>query len=400
MNEDGFILWLPPENLADAGTLPIKVRSLSGTLVAKGVSGQPLDVPAGTYVVSALMPNGLEVMADEPTLVILGQTETPHITLADDMAVAETSSRANTNMLEITTSMDSLTGAAPIDEGREVKARHWIGSWLDDWATPKAALESGLQPNPITLFEAKQTPIIADEVHDHFIITRYVKHYDEEDGADTVLRFSIVPHDQCIVCVGEEAETPMILAAIREGSMPPAIKYASMASSEANALLNYVDNGSLAAMQAVSGTFINQGEAAILQAKVSLLRGVTGAYIMLRANAVEGLEPFLKQLGELAPCLPDTYVLQGELLARLGRHKEAARSICKASEALCPWFRSGFVYLLERTRLYLELDEVQKQSLELSENNWKRLIKAKARLERMIPMLVESQLFTTFDIPE
>jgi hypothetical protein len=403
--EDGFILWLPPENLAKAGTLAVKVRSLSGALVANGISGQPIELPEGEYVVSALMPNGHEVMADQPTQVIFGKTESPTITVQDDVVAAEASSRANLSALQASNDY-AMAGPVAVETGRQVAAQNWVGSWLGEWADAKTAMKEGLAlgtnmyPEPLILSESVQTLLRADEEHDHFIITRHIIHFDEEDGAQAILRFSIVPHDQCIVCIGEEKETPMIRATIREGSDPPSIKYASEASDEANALLNYVEAGGLSAMQAVSATFINQGETAILQAQVSLLRGVTGAYVMLRANAVEGLESFLTQLGDLAPCLPDTYVLQGELLARLGRHKEAAHSICKATEALCPWFRSGITFLFERTRLYLELKDAQKASLELSDENWQRLAKAKARLQRMMPMLVESQLFTTFDIPE
>jgi hypothetical protein len=200
--------------------------------------------------------------------------------------------------------------------------------------------------------------------------------------------------------VGEEAQARLILATIRQGSEPPAIKYASSISPETNALLNFVDAGVLGEMQTVSSAFINQGASAMLQARVSLLRGMTGAYVMLRANSLDGMEDWLRQLGEMAPALPDTHTLKAELLARMGRHPEAVLAVRDAMNALCPWFRAGVSYLLERLKLYTDLDEETRATLNLTPDDWVEFTRARKRLERLAPMLVVSQVFTTFDIPE
>jgi hypothetical protein len=399
MTETGRILWTPHRKLAESGALPVKVRTAGGVLVGSGVSGQPIDVPPGAYRVAAVMPSGAELIASTLTNVAAGQTVNPRIGLPDDETRSRMTSRANPPVFQMQASISSLIETSmdlPQAGGREVIARHWRGTWLGDWRSPEEALLSGLQETELTLTETEQVPLFADDDHDRFLITSHTR---ASDG-HVILRFSIVPHDECIVCVGEPAESRLILATIREGSDPPAIKYASSISSETNVLLNFVDAGVLGEMQTVSAAFIGEGKNAMLQARVSLLRGLTGAYVMLRANTLDGMGEWLAQLGEMAPLLPDTYTLQAELLARAGRHQEAVLSLKRATHALCPWFRAGVSYLLERLRLYTELDDETKATLGLTPDDWAQFSHARKRLERMAPMLVVSQIFTTFDIPK
>ncbi len=396
MSETGAILWTPQRKLTQVGILPVKVRTASGVLVGSGVSGQPIEVPVGAYRVAVVMPNGVELVATQITNVASGQTASPRIALPDEETRSQMSSRANAPVFQMTAHAEELIETKADLPARHVIARQWRGTWLGDWASPEEALLSGLQDTELTLTETEQSALFADDAHDRFLITTHSR---ASDGHD-ILRFSIVPHDECIVCVGEPAEARVILATIREGSEPPAIKYASAISAETNVLLNFVDAGVLGEMQTVSSAFISQGKDAMLQSRVSLLRGLTGAYVMLRANTLDGMGEWLQQLGEMAPLLPDTYTLQAELLARAGRHEEAVLALKRATHALCPWFRAGVSYMLERLRLYTELDDETKATLNLTAEDWAQFGHARRRLERMAPMLVVSQVFTTFDIPK
>ncbi len=395
-DELGAILWTPQKKLAEAGDLPVKVRTESGTLVGSGISGQPIAVPPGKYRVAVVMPNGHELCATQVTHVQAGHTTMPRIVLPDEATRTEMVSRANPVALQMTESLTSyaLASDAVPPAGRRIEARKWCGEWLGEWETPQQAMASGLQEDALVLTETEQVMLPADDAHDRFLITRH-----ERDG-HAILRFTIVPHDECIVCVGDQAQARLILATIRQDSEPPAIKYASSISPETNALLNFVDAGVLGEMQTVSSAFINQGASAMMQARVSLLRGMTGAYVMLRANSLDGMEDWLRQLGEMAPALPDAHTLKAELLARMGRHPEAVLALRDAMNALCPWFRAGVSYLLERLKLYTDLDEETRTTLELTPDDWAEFARARKRLERLAPMLVVSQIFTTFDIPE
>ena len=393
----GTILWTPHRQLAASGALPMKVRNAAGVLVGSGVSGQPISVPAGTYHVAVMMPDGSEIHSGRKTHVASGKVTHAQIAVLNETSSAEISSRASSAALHMTASLtDGDTGGrvAP-STGRTVDARKWCGKWLDTWASPQDALQSGLQESVLRLTETEQVPLFADDEHDRFLITRHIN----EEGI-AILRFSMVPHDECIVCIGEPADSRLILAAIREGSNPPAIKFASSISEETNTLLNFVDAGAFGEMQTVASSFIGKGESAILEARVSLLQGITGAYILMRVNATDNLEGWLKQIGDMAPLLPDTHTLRAELLARLGRHQEAVQALRAATYALCPWFRGGFSYLVERLKFYSDLDEKTRATLGLSKDDWGRFGLARARLSRMAPMLAMSQVFTTFDIPE
>ncbi len=395
-DEPGAILWTPQKKLSDAGDLPVKVRSATGALVGSGVSGQRIVVPPGAYRVAVVMPNGHELFAAQATHVQAGRIAIPRIVLPDEATRTEMVSRANPVSLQMTESLsaDTMMMDAEAPAGRQIPVQQWCGKWLGDWSGPAEALASGLRPDSFILTETEQKILPADDAHDRFLITRY-----QALGRD-MLRFTIVPHDECITCIGEEAQARLILATVREDSDPPAIKYASSISTETNALLNFVDAGVLGEMQTVSSAFIGQGASAMLQARVSLLRGMTGAYVMLRANSLDGMEDWLNQLGGMAPALPDTHTLKAELLARLGRHDEAVLSLRHAMNALCPWFRAGVSYLLERLRLYTDLDEDTRKTLALAPEDWAHFEKARKRLERLAPMLVVGQIFTTFDIPK
>ena len=396
MSEPGSILWTPPPELADAGALPVKVRTPQGVLVASGISGAAIAVAPGSYRVGIVMPNGHELFTKGETKVEAGQSATPLVILPDEGTRTEMVSRANAASLQMTEAMtaENATSGPVSTPPRVVPAQQWCGTWLGEWANPQEALKSGLLPGTVELSDTAQTLFLADDAHDRFLITQHIA----KEGLE-ILRFTIVPHDQCVICVGEEAQGRMIRATLREGVEPPEIKYASEFD-ETNALLNFVEAGVLSEMQTVSAGFINKGESAMLQSRVSLLRGLTGAYVMLRANAIDGMEAWLGQLQEMADFLPDTYTLQAEVHARRGEHDKAAQALVRATHALCPWFRAGISYLLERLKLYTDLDAETRATLGLSADEWALIEKARKRLERMAPMLVVSQIFTTFDIPK
>jgi hypothetical protein len=393
----GSILWTAPKAIAGAGALPVKVRSATGILVGSGISGEAIVVPPGQYSVSVTMPNGHEFAATQQTHVTAGQTVNARIALPDETTRSCITSRANAVSLQMTESLtlESMTGPVGAPVGRHIDAQEWCGEWLGEWKSPKEAFLSGLQDGTVTLSETEQLRLPADDAHDRFLITRH-----QNIEGQAILRFSIVPHDECIICVGEPEDSRLILAAIREGSNPPSIKFASSISDETNTLLNFVDSGAFGAMQTVAESFVRAGESAMLESRVSLLRGITGAYILMRVNATDHLEDWLKQIGELAPALPDTHALQAELFARLGRHKEAVQALRAATHALCPWFRAGLSYLVERLKFYTDLSEKTRATLDLSDDDWKRFDHARARISRMSPMLALTQVFTTFDIPE
>ena len=392
MIESGQLTVTTRGDLSQHGTLPVRVRTCEGRLVASGVTEQPLAVPPGAYEVSVVKPDLVEyvyasiveVVAEQTSSIALGAT-----------APAEAESLSAYTQAE--SSAPGLAMASPDQIEAEIKcldAQIWRGRWMDRWASIESAFTEGLQTKKVQLSERDPLIIDSDHEDDRFLLTPY-----ERDGK-TILRFSIVPHDECIACVGDEGEDSQIAVTLRPGFIHPTLQYRSLRSDEANALLDFVDSGALTDMQSVTAPMIERGAAGMLDAQFSLLRGTLGAYVMLRANNVEKLEPWLEEMGEKAPGLSDLRIMRAELLGRLGRHAEAVEEIKIALVSLCPWFRSGIAYLLDRLRLYLDIEDEDKATLPMTQIDWEVFAFAKSRLEKLSPFLVSRNLFTTFDIPK
>jgi hypothetical protein len=392
MGEGGLLLIKTQGDLEPHGVLPVRIRTLEGVLVGSGVTGKVIAVPEGSYEVSVVKPDMIEFVHSAPIVVQLGQSAS---VILGTLASAEPESLAIDTVVRGSAPLLQLSEAGLVQPvARFVSAKIWRGRWMDKWQSLQTAYAEGLQPDPVSLSETDAITLESDHEDDRFLVTPY-----DLDGK-TILRFSIVPHDECVACVGAEGEESLISATLRLGKDVPAIRYRSLRSHEANALLDFVESGVLSDMHDISASMIERGVAGMLDAQFSLLRGTLGAYVMLRANNVEKLEPWLAEMIIRAPGLSDIRIMRAELLGRLGRHNEAVNEIKIALVSLCPWFRSGITYLLERLKLYLEIENEDKATLPMTDVDWEVFAFAKTRLQGLSPYLVPGNLFTTFDIPK
>jgi hypothetical protein len=391
MSDAGQLLVNTGGDLTELGILPVRVRTDKGRLVASGVTGRHIAVPPGSYEVTVVKPDLVEcgttalveIAADKPASIILGMT-----------APAEPESYAIYSQAEaIAPQIEAGAGEPFGPESKTVEAQIWRGRWMNRWASVESAFQKGLQKKPVLLSETAPITLTSNHKDDRFLVTPY-----ERDGA-IILRFSIVPHDECVPCVGDAPEEKLISASLQPGFIYPTLRYRSLRSQEANSLLEFVDSGAFNDLQSVTSPMIERGVEGMKDAQFSLLRGTLGAYVMLRANNVEKLEPWLAEMGDQVPGLSDIPIMRAELLGRLGRHGEA-EEIKIALKALCPWFRSGVGYLLDRLRLYLSVDAEDKATLPMTQLDWEDFSFAKVRLEKLSPFLVAQNLFTTFDIPK
>ena len=82
MIESGQLTVTTRGDLSQHGTLPVRVRTCEGRLVASGVTEQPLAVPPGAYEVSVVKPDLVEyvyasiveVVAEQTSSIALGAT--------------------------------------------------------------------------------------------------------------------------------------------------------------------------------------------------------------------------------------------------------------------------------------------------------------------------------------
>lgn len=93
-----------------------------------------------------------------------------------------------------------------------------------------------------------------------------------------------------------------------------------------------------------------------LGAKNSPFAALLSSYVLLRANHLGPMQKIIELLLPFQEVFPDIRVIQVELEARLGRHKEAVRLLAGMQHGQWPLLRPGVAYALQRLRLYRKLD--------------------------------------------
>jgi hypothetical protein len=355
-----------PPGYTGLGPLPVRVRTKSGELVGSGVTDTPIAVPAGSYYVTVQLPDGREVGLDHRV-----KAGAPHAEMVGDVA--------------------PLAPVAPVlaPDERLVQASLWRGDWLRTWAAGVPDL-AGLALEGLGLPTVSSINILQQDGSDRLVVLALGERY----------RCTVVPYDECKVCIDDSAQARAIAARLVEAKDGPAIQYRSIVSEEANALLGFVEGGVLSTMVAVTEDEVRRGEQALSQSGASVLRAITGAYVLLRANELEGLDRWLAQLEPIGAELPDLLPLQAELAARTGDHAAAVLAIRRwLDQSRCPWFRAGLSYMLDRLRLYLDVSDNQRVSFNLDAATYARFGAMQRVLERMLPTMLTSRYIATFDLP-
>jgi hypothetical protein len=401
MSDMATITYDVGEGQQRRGPLPVKIRTGEGEMVGSGVTGTPIAVPPGRYFVSVVTPDGRERGAHDTVSVEAGQAAVVAATIVP--AAVKMASNAAIIVSPEAFAMDAPedrsldrdtpVAALPVEPGEIVDARLWTGDWFAVW-------DSRVGDNRAALLEAGLGPVVA--LSEGVPLT-----IEQAAGRDRLLavpmagvtRFAVVPFDECTACVGDTPAPRTIAASLVPGPSGPQIRYRSTVAEETNTLLSFVENGVLTEMWAVSEDLVQQGERAMYGAGGSVLRAVTGAYVLLRANALDGLEAWLSTLAGVAPGLPDVPILRAELLARLGMHDDALDCLRTAIAGQVPWFRSGLSYMLERVRLYIDVSANVDVPFRIDEAELPRFIEARDRLDRLMAVLVRGRLVSTFDIP-
>ncbi len=395
MKPPGTITFFADEADQRLGPMPVKVRSAKGEIVGTGVSGSPISVPPGRYFVSVVTPDGRERGRGESVTVKPGEDTVLATAVSRQAPASALPLVADAALAPAPAGAAPDTGAAPPadpEPGEIADARLWTGDWASAWGTgaagPAERLAAGLGP---VVALSERVPLIIGQAAD---LDRLLAL-----SLPELTRYTVVPYDECTSCAGGGPAAREIAASLLIGKTGPQVRFRSTVSEETNTLLSFVDNGVLTEMIAVSEHLIQQGEAAMHGAGGSVLRAVTGAYVLLRGNALDGLATWLTTLAELSPDLPDVPVLRAELLARLGMHEDALAQLRIALAGRTPWFRSGLSYMLERLRLYVDVSANKKVPFQLGAEELRRFVEARDRLDRLMVFLVRGRVIATFDVP-
>jgi hypothetical protein len=141
---------------------------------------------------------------------------------------------------------------------------------------------------------------------------------------------------------------------------------------ELNSLLDFVEKSKANEARSISRTLVTRPDYYATK-KQSPLRAALGAYVLIRANQLDGLDEWTSNLLTSHSWLPDAFAIRVEYLARSGRHPEALKLLLDVPKSGAPLFRSGIAYLADRTKTYASLGAEGKSSLQASAADMARL---------------------------
>ncbi len=394
MTETATVNWSLPPDLAQLGRLPVRQIGEDGQVRATGVSGRDMAVAPGRYFLACQLPNGRDIVRRKPIQVGAGQHLDPTFSFLEfelplaGSAQAESppATQKEPGLMAMIAHMFSRMRSASYVAAAGGHGRIVTGRWtaLGDPAGPHV---TDALPGPQRLIAGGGPQrIVRDPKAQRDLMI--------EVEAPGCRHFFILPGDAPIGAPAEAAIEVELIAA-EDGLRP---HFRSLVNAEANALFEYIGNGLLDAGLQLAADLLDRSEETLRAERASSLQAVLAGYILLRANAVENLEARAARL-RLASWIPDVAVIEAEALARLGRHDEAVATLRTVLNGPCPWFRSGISYVLERLRLYLDVDSEESESFGLSAEDKPLFVEGRNNFEVMGRRLDTTSLFTAFICP-
>jgi hypothetical protein len=141
---------------------------------------------------------------------------------------------------------------------------------------------------------------------------------------------------------------------------------------ELNSLLDFVEKSKANEARSISRTLVTRPDYYATK-KQSPLRATLGAYVLIRANQLDGLDEWTSNLLASHSWLPDALAVRVEYLARSGRHPEALKLLLDVPKSGTPLFRSGISYLADRTKTYASLGAEGKSACRPRRPTWQGL---------------------------
>jgi hypothetical protein len=340
-----------PIEIRDAKTFALRGRTLPGS---------KFGVPEGKYWVGVILPDGQQISSDDLVGVSAGESKEVELKLSDlDMpgsleqgALVSKSVKAVADFASPFLQLFTSTSAACV-RGNWLAARLKLGS---------ARLQRERISNLVLETKASDLPLIL-----------------EITGAKDAASYFAVPVD------GANGRTTTQWQ-LDSASGQVNVKF-DFHDGELNTFFDYVQGqGGTQEARSISRTFLSQAERYI-EAQESPLRAALAAYVLLRANEIDGLDECTRRLCDECKWLPDGAAIRIEYLAREGRHAEAAKLIPMLVERGAPWFRSGLAYVASRARLYSSVRSGQTATLDISADVYDQVDLMALELDRLMGSL-------------
>ena len=338
----------------DSRSVPVQVIDAKTVVRARGLAGVPMEVPAGRYMVMATTPDGRQWTADD--FVQLEEGETKAVPLLAEGVEAESPAPAGRPELTLAPGASIVADSEELERHVAVRRGKWLDYWIQSTAkTPISRRTAGL-PSFETV--AGDTFDLSPDPNEDTLI--------EVVTGETASYFA-VPFEG----IANSRTRVSISASVLAG---PVVAF-NFEDPELDDLLKYVVQGHAEDARTISRALVNPAEKA--RKTGSPLREVIGAYVLIRANELDGLDAWTGSMSsKVGDVIPDTLALRVETLARLGRHEDAiAMLVDYSASPRMPWFRSGVGYLTQRLDLYLKLANASPPSLKISQK--KRALLAK-----------------------
>ena len=286
-----FKLDTPP-NQRWSGALPIEVRDEKLVLRARGVSDDTLEVPPGRYFVTATLPNGEQSTVDAPVFLGAGETKQLEISVSDLSfpPKLEATNTLSDSLWEISRPVTRYF----FRQSFAVVRGNWLADKFPDAGSPAPPKrEPTTRSNMDIPFsgEAVWIEIESSKQYNYFAVPI-------DEGGSTTVEWSL----------DIKSDKLKLEFDLHDG--------------ELNSFLDFIDNSNAAQARLISRNMVLRPDSSAR--KQSPLRAALGAYVLIRANQLEGLDAWTSKLVESCPWFPDALAIRVEYLARNGRHAGGA----------------------------------------------------------------------------
>lgn len=305
-----------------SGSFPVEVRDARRlVLAARGVSGQAIQVPAGEYFVTAVLPDGQQAAIESNVKVDPGETRTLEVSgmdIAFPPPLASTSTFGDSfgDFVRPLTQFFSNSRCSII---------------RDNWLLP---LIEGPEKTPTLRREptSKTRSQLQFNMQGTWL----------EHAGPQGVSFYAVPIDPGRSTYAQwhtgNSDNLLLKFDFNDGSL--------------NSLFDFVETDLASEARSISRSTCTQLESYMFDKSQSPLRAILSAYVLMRANELENMDMWTQNLLALHPVLPDALVLRMEYLARNNAHQSAARLLLRLPQVGMPCFRSGIGYTEKLAKLY------------------------------------------------
>lgn len=350
-----------PKDRRWTGGVPIEIRDAKTlALTGRTLPGSKFGVPEGKYWVGVILPDGQQISSDD--LVDIGPGESKEVELKlHDLDVPE-----------------SLEQGALVSKSVKAAADFASPAWR--WFTSTSAacvrgnwLAAQLKPGSVQLRRERLSNLVLETRAGNLPLILEIV------GAKDATSYFAVPVD------GPNGRTTTQWQ-FDGASKQVNVKF-DFHDGELNTFFDYVQGqGGIQEARSISRNILGQAEQ-YMEERKSPLRAALAAYVLLRANEIEGLDECTRRLCDDCNWLPDGAAIRIEYLAREGRHLDAAKMIPMLVERGAPWFRSGVAYVAGRARLYSSVRHSQKTQLDIPADMYDQVDRVALELDRLMGSL-------------